>query len=174
MSILRCYSKTNATYLKVRNTINALAEVIKNVLGKNIKIITVVYANASERRIKEMSIKSKIDLLICGSRDYKDLWKIDKIFETLSLENYIIIHGNAKGVDRYAGELAKKKGFEVMVYVAHWYKFGRAAGQIRNKEMAMKCDYTFVFWNRISRGTAGTLRFLTELKKPFDIIYEEN
>jgi hypothetical protein len=46
-----------------------------------------------------------------------------------------IVHGNARGADRWAALIAKELGYKVEPHPANWTRYGRSAGPIRNREM---------------------------------------
>jgi YspA, cpYpsA-related SLOG family len=73
-------------------------------------------------------------VLICGDRNWTDRRRIRWYLKTLPVGS-VIIHGNAPGADRIAGELASELGFEVIAFPAQWWRYGRAAGPLRNKQM---------------------------------------
>lgn len=52
----------------------------------------------------------------------------------------VVIHGGAKGADWLAGKVAESLGLEVSVYPADWATHGKAAGPLRNEEMAKVAD----------------------------------
>lgn len=76
--------------------------------------------------------------LITGGRDYRptpedEEWFLDLLHELQPTE---VHHGAARGADAWAGMVAVRNGFRVVEHPADWQKHGRAAGPIRNKEMA--------------------------------------
>lgn len=100
-------------------------------------------------------------ILVCGSRNWEDRYKIVEVFAGLvhgSLEPITIIHGAAKGADQLAGTTAKEYGLEVEEYPADWDKYGRRAGPIRNLEMLdQEPDLVLAFQVGKSRGTQHTI-----------------
>lgn len=100
-------------------------------------------------------------ILICGSRDYKNIEAIKNVINRLSAED-IVIHGCAKGADSIAGYLAKNKGLKVLEFPAQWDKYGKAAGPIRNKQMLDegKPDEVYAFYadKSKSRGTKNMVK----------------
>ena len=71
-----------------------------------------------------------------------------------------IIHGTASGADLLAGEVAKEMGLIVQEYPAHWARYGRAAGPIRNRLMLDQVpDLVLAFHDNInaSKGTKDCL-----------------
>lgn len=82
-------------------------------------------------------------VLICGSRDYKDvdpiLWILYGM--TYHSKNLVLVEGEAKGADIISREVAEHLNetfpdlnIEVRKYPAEWTKFGKAAGPIRNRQ----------------------------------------
>ncbi|WP_197026348.1 hypothetical protein [Polaribacter sp. Hel_I_88] len=45
-----------------------------------------------------------------------------------------------------------------MRFPAEWNKFGKAAGPVRNKEMAIYADALIAFWDGKSRGTKNMIQ----------------
>lgn len=75
---------------------------------------------------------------ITGGRDYRptpedEEWFLDLLHELQPRE---VHHGAARGADAWAGMVAARNGFRVVEHPADWQKHGRAAGPIRNKEVA--------------------------------------
>lgn len=92
-------------------------------------------------------------IIICGSRGWTDRKRIeDRLFD-LPVEA-VIVHGAARGVDRIAHQEAEKAGFVLEPHPADWERHGKAAGFIRNEEMAsLGADLLIAFWDGRSRGT---------------------
>ena len=83
--------------------------------------------------------------LVCGGRDFSD----KKLLKRTLGDRMIgaVVHGNAQGADRMAGEWAKKRGIPVIAVDANWGYYGRGAGPIRNGWMLelIKIDYVLAF-----------------------------
>jgi hypothetical protein len=76
-------------------------------------------------------------VLVCGGRDYPDSGR-DSLFA--SLDRLLVgatwlIHGDARGVDRLAGQWAHQRGIPVTPFPANWNAYGKRAGWLRNQEM---------------------------------------
>ena len=76
-------------------------------------------------------------ILVFGGRDYSDH---ERLFEVLDqflevLSSVIIIHGGARGADSLAGEWARDRDQEEIVFLADWNKYSKAAGYKRNIQM---------------------------------------
>lgn len=99
-------------------------------------------------------------VLVCGSRSVtRDA--IPSMREELGVlpKGTVVIHGDARGADRLAAEVAESLGLWVEAYPAAWQVYGRRAGMIRNRVMlARKPDLVLAWWDGESAGTADTLR----------------
>ena len=110
-----------------------------------------------------------IKVIIAGSRNFYDYDIVEDTVVSYFMsrgilkENVEIISGGARGADSLGKQLANSYGLKLTVFPAQWDTYGKAAGMIRNKEMA---DYAikdsdkailFAFWNGQSRGTKGMI-----------------
>lgn len=94
-------------------------------------------------------------ILICGDRDWTDELLIAKVlFLIEDKRNTTIIHGDARGADRIAGDLSKKMKMKVVPYPADWDKHGKSAGPIRNRQMLKegKPNVVIAFHDNINRS----------------------
>lgn len=81
-----------------------------------------------------------VRVIVCGSRRWHDRERIARVLTDLMIVrgwNPVIVHGAARGADRIAGEEADKAGFLTDPHPADWDRYGKAAGPIRNREMAL-------------------------------------
>lgn len=98
-------------------------------------------------------------LIIAGSRDFKDYDFLEQRVlsfikrHRVDKEPVEIVSGGARGADRLGEKFAKKFSLVVHRMPAEWDKHGRAAGHIRNGEMAEIATHCIVFWDGRSRGT---------------------
>lgn len=99
-------------------------------------------------------------IIVTGSREWKDPNAArkaiaDRLFD-VNVES-IIVHGAARGADRFAHQEAEKLGLLVEPHPADWSK-GKSAGLQRNEEMArLGADLCIAFWNGKSNGTKHML-----------------
>ena len=105
-------------------------------------------------------------VIIAGSRDIIDFWKIVPFikegFEQLNIENAPqIVSGCANGMDKIGESLAEFCGYDLKKFPADWNKHGKAAGPIRNKQMAEYADAAIVIHN----GSRGSLNMIEQMKK---------
>lgn len=106
-------------------------------------------------------------LIVAGGRDFNDYdllkSKLDKL---LSNKTHVeIVSGKARGADSLGEKYAKEKGYKIKEFPADWGKYGRAAGYIRNKEMAEYADGCLCFWDGKSKGTKHMIDLVEEKKK---------
>lgn len=108
-------------------------------------------------------------LIIAGGRDYDDYDRahaeVKHIADTLN-QPLTIISGAAQGADTIGLQIAKAEGYETLKYPADWKAHGKAAGPIRNAEMARIADALLAFWDGESKGTANMIATMEDLGKP--------
>lgn len=88
-------------------------------------------------------------LLISGSRSIDDMEIFRRAMHEFMAHEFAgeyplplnktidqIVSGNARGVDSVAERFAKKQGIDLAIFPANWEKHGKAAGPIRNEQMA--------------------------------------
>jgi len=103
-------------------------------------------------------------LIVCGSRHWQDRDTMTSVLEALDEWEGIdlIIHGDCRGADRMARDIAVSHDWFVVAHPAEWQKYGRAAGPLRNRKMLESCavDYVIAFHENLkaSRGTKDILR----------------
>lgn len=72
--------------------------------------------------------------VICGSRSWDETTAIREELARLP-EGAVVVVGGARGADRIAERLARRRGLAVEVYPARWDEEGKCAGFRRNKRM---------------------------------------
>ena len=77
----------------------------------------------------------------------------------------IIVSGGARGADKLGERYAKERGLKIEYYLPDWDKFGRAAGPIRNEQMAKVGDIVICFWDGVSRGTKTMIDYANKYNK---------
>lgn len=102
-------------------------------------------------------------LIIAGSRDISDIHHVSdaffKYFENYRLPSIFteIVSGGARGADALGEYFAEAHGIPVKKFPADWDKHGKAAGFIRNKEMAEYADALLLLWDGKSKGSENML-----------------
>ena len=114
--------------------------------------------------------------IIAGSRKFEDydlffslLKSSTKAKDTL-LKTNELVSGGARGIDTLGILYGRSINLKVRVFHAQWGTHGRAAGPIRNKQMADYADALIAFWDGKSRGTKNMILEMFKRRKPFHII----
>lgn len=102
----------------------------------------------------------KYRVIIAGGRDLPIctfvLEKTQRLLDKLPKDDVELITGTAKGADQIAYKFSDK--YPVKEFPADWNQFGKAAGHIRNKEMAEYGTHLILFWDGKSKGSANMLK----------------
>jgi len=96
-----------------------------------------------------------IKVIIAGGRDFLDLELVKATCEHM-LQNHKdieIVSGTCRGADLTGEDYANLKGYPIAKFPADWEKHNKAAGHIRNEQMANYADALIAFWDGKSRGT---------------------
>lgn len=99
------------------------------------------------------------------SHQIQVLQLIDK-FEELYGEITMVVSGTSRGPDKIGENYAKLVDIDIAKFPAQWDSKGRAAGIIRNDEMADFADAGIMLWDGKSRGTKHMGEALRKLGKP--------
>ena len=95
-------------------------------------------------------------VIIAGGREFNNYQylkdSMDYFLQNID-DDISVVCGMARGADTLGEKYAKENGYEVHYFPADWDKYGKAAGYIRNEEMAENADALVAFWNGSSRGT---------------------
>lgn len=80
---------------------------------------------------------SAVTVLVFGGRHYPHPEKVAEVLEALHWEYFkgavfCVLHGDAPGVDTFADEWAKTRGFPRMAMPAPWGVHGKKSGPLRN------------------------------------------
>ncbi len=99
-------------------------------------------------------------VIIAGGRDFFDYALLKRTMDTLLAnvkEDITVVCGKARGADTLGEQYAKERGYTVACFPADWDKYGKAAGFIRNEQMAQNADALVAFWDGQSRGTRNMI-----------------
>lgn len=97
--------------------------------------------------------------IIAGSRDFcnrAELWNVINTFDE-GVPITEVVSGGCRGVDQLGEEWAKQHGIPLKRFPADWTAHGKAAGPIRNREMAAYADALIAIWDGESRGTKNMI-----------------
>ena len=92
-------------------------------------------------------------VIVAGSRSIESLGVVKKAIEDSGFEITEIVSGRAKGVDRLGEHYALVRSIPTKLFPADWDKHGKAAGPMRNREMANYADAAVIIWDGVSKGT---------------------
>ena len=107
-------------------------------------------------------------VIIAGSRNLKNItippphkwkWKISEV-----------VCGGAQGPDTIGRYWANQNNIPVAIFKADWSTHGRAAGPIRNTDMAVYADALIAYWDGESKGTYHMIQEMERLGKKVHII----
>jgi hypothetical protein len=96
--------------------------------------------------------------IIAGSRWITDPLLLVEAITTAPWAPTEIVSGGACGVDQMGQQYAEAKGLPFSLYSADWSKYDKAAGPMRNTEMAKKADALIAIWDGVSKGTAHMIQ----------------
>jgi len=107
-------------------------------------------------------------VIIAGSRTITDQKIVDHAVFNSGLRISEVVCGGARGVDKLGKRWAR--GYTpVKMFLADWDTHGKAAGHIRNAQMASYADALILVWDGESRGSADMLQKAKALDLP---VYE--
>jgi hypothetical protein len=116
-------------------------------------------------------------VIIAGGRDLTNYdlvkAKVDIVLrkKIASGEEIEIVSGKAKGADSLGEEYARQNGLKIKEFPADWDTHKKAAGPIRNEEMAKYADACIVFWDGGSRGSKDMIDRAKRKNMPLRIFY---
>lgn len=104
--------------------------------------------------------------IIAGSRYIADDNLVSSAIIESGFEITEVVSGGAQGVDASGETLAKLHGIPLKIFRADWERNGRAAGPIRNRQMAQYADALIAVWDGKSHGTDNMINEMKKLGKP--------
>lgn len=118
-------------------------------------------------------------VIIAGRRSFSNYELLRKhclflLQEKMRTHRVIIVSGHAHGADTLGERFAKEQGLTVELHPAKWKALGKAAGIIRNAEMARASDALIAFWDGKSRGTAHMINFARRRGLEVSVVEELN
>ena len=115
-----------------------------------------------------LSKNRPVKLIIAGSRSIVNmnfLWaalRWHRIDRDMITE---VVSGGARGVDHLGERFAQQNGIPLRIFPADWEKYGKAAGSIRNNQMALYADVLLAVWDGDSRGTQDMIAAMCRCHK---------
>ena len=105
---------------------------------------------------------SDMKTIIAGGRTITDYSLVLSALAESGFEPTEIVSGMALGVDTLAIQYATEHNLPLKEFHADWKKHNRAAGPIRNREMANYGDALIAIWDGESRGTKNMIEEATK------------
>jgi predicted Rossmann fold nucleotide-binding protein DprA/Smf involved in DNA uptake len=122
---------------------------------------------------KGLSVMKKIGIIGSRRRDCNSAYQAClKAFEEIYEEGDEIVSGGCpKGGDRFAEIIAKKLGIPIKIYYPNWKKNGKAAGFVRNTDIAEDSDVILaVVAEDRTGGTEDTIKKAQKMDKEIFLV----
>jgi hypothetical protein len=100
-------------------------------------------------------------VIIAGSRDITDYLLLASVVSASGFDVTEVVSGGARGIDALGELWAENFDVPVKRFLADWTSYGKAAGPIRNKQMAEYADALIA----ISTGGKGTTDMIKTAKQ---------
>lgn len=122
-----------------------------------------------------LGLESKpiIRVLVAGSRVPIPDYHFDRLIRQLlkriesDTVRVVFVSGMAKkGADKQIVDWCEANSYDYVAMPADWEQYGKAAGFIRNGEMAKVSDILLAFWTQNSNGTRNMIEQMQRLGKP--------
>jgi hypothetical protein len=95
--------------------------------------------------------------IIAGSRTITKLETLDKVIANCNWDITEVVSGAARGVDQLGETWAALNQIPCRRFPADWDTHGKAAGPIRNSEMAEYAEACIILWDGSSKGSKDML-----------------
>ena len=109
-------------------------------------------------------------IIIAGTRTFDNYDLLNKTIIKYCKANLLhsngieIVCGGAKGADELGKQFAENHKTAIKIFPADWDTHGKAAGPIRNKQMALYSSVLIAFWDGKSKGTKNMIELAKEYK----------
>ena len=101
--------------------------------------------------------------IIAGGRDITDFSLVVQAVAQSGFNITEVVSGRARGVDTLGENYATLKRIPIAKFPADWTTHGKAAGPIRNTQMAQYADALIAIWDGESKGTKNMINQATKL-----------
>ena len=109
-------------------------------------------------------------VIIAGSRTIEDYEYVKDVIKRSNFTITEVVCGKAsRGVDALGERYAIENDIPVKPFYANWKKFGKAAGMMRNNDMADYAEAIIAIWDGSSRGTKDMIKKSSNLMLFYDI-----
>ena len=114
--------------------------------------------------------KDNMKTIIAGSRSFNDYELLFAILDNLDWNITEIVSGGCYGADLLGERWATSQNIPIKRFIPDWNKHSRAAGPIRNKQMAEYAEALVAFWNIESKGTKNMIETARKLGLKIKIV----
>lgn len=104
-------------------------------------------------------------LIIAGSRNFQDYTLLCNVLDKLPYTITEIVSGTCRGADLLGERYALEHNIPIKRFPANWDLYGKSAGPIRNKQMAIYADKAVVFYYPDSRGSLNMINNMHRYNK---------
>lgn len=114
-------------------------------------------------------------LVIAGSRNLElNICFLNEMLDNFNLYPEEIVCGCARGIDYLGEKYSEYNGLKLAEFPANWEEHGKAAGPIRNREMAKYGDALLLIWDGKSSGSQNMKEEMKKQNKPiYEIIIKQ-
>lgn len=106
-------------------------------------------------------------VIIAGSRnlpkDHPPIYYVADAYLKSGFKASEIVSGGCRGVDLAGEQFAQERQIPIKRFLPDWDRYGKAAGPIRNAQMADYAQCCIALWDGASRGTRSMIE-LAEVK----------
>lgn len=112
----------------------------------------------------------KMKVVVAGSRSITDYVLVEQAISSSGLVVTEIVSGGARGVDNLGEQYANSNDVNLKIFKADWSRYGKAAGPIRNGQMADYADAAVIVWDGKSSGTKNMIEQMKKRGKPVHVV----
>lgn len=106
-------------------------------------------------------------VIIAGSRNLEDYGLVAQAMQRCGFDVTEVVCGMAAGIDTLGYRWAQCYNKPIKEMPANWNRDGKAAGPIRNREMAKYADAAVIIWDGESPGSRNMVDEMIRAKKPY-------
>lgn len=108
-------------------------------------------------------------VVVAGSRSIQSIEVVYRCIKSSGYDITELVSGTADGVDLLGEHYAVNNRVPIKRFRPDWYQYGKAAGPIRNKQMAEYVDAAIIIWDSTSKGTRDMINHVKKSSKPYMI-----
>lgn len=102
--------------------------------------------------------------IVAGSRSANDYQKLLSAIQECGWVITSVVSGGARGADALGERYAAENKLPLEIYPADWDTFGKRAGHVRNRKMALRAEALIALWDGQSPGTRNMIAEANKLE----------